>query len=51
MSEKTKNLKHFNPLSLWKKDPKKSLNKVNNYSSFWMGDSMDNHSSITITSV
>ena len=39
-------LKNFNPLSLWKKDPKKSLNKVNNYSSFWMGDSMDSHYSI-----
>jgi len=41
-----KDLKNFNPFSLREKYSAKSLNKTNNYSSFWMGDSMDSHYSI-----
>ena len=41
-----KDLKNFNPLSLREKYSAKSLNKTNNYSSFWMGDSLDSHYSI-----
>ena len=41
-----KDLKHFNPFALREKYSAKSLNKTNNYSSFWMGDSMDSHYSI-----
>ena len=47
MSEKTKTLKSFNPLSLIEKySIKNRTKKTNNYSSFWMGDSMDSHYSI-----
>ncbi len=41
-----KDLKNFNPFSLREKYSAKSLNKTNNYSSFWMGDSLDSHYSI-----
>ena len=47
MSEKTNTLKSFNPRSLIEKYSIKNRKKnTNNYSSFWMGDSLDNHSSI-----
>jgi hypothetical protein len=44
--KKMTDLKNFNPFALREKYSAKSLNKVNNYSSFWMGDSMDSHYSI-----
>ena len=47
MSEKTKTLKSFNPRSLIEKYSIKNRTKTTtNYSSFWMGDSMDSHYSI-----
>ena len=47
MSEKKIELKNFNPRSLIEKySIKNRTKKTNNYSSFWMGDSMDSHSSI-----
>tara|TARA_B100000315_G_scaffold75796_1_gene69359 strand:- start:2775 stop:4994 length:2220 start_codon:yes stop_codon:yes gene_type:complete len=46
MRDNMKDLKHFNPFALREKYSAKSLNKTNNYSSFWMGDSMDSHYSI-----
>ncbi len=47
MSEKKTELKNFNPRSLIEKYSIKNRKKnTNNYSSFWMGDSLDNHSSI-----
>jgi hypothetical protein len=46
MRDNMKDLKNFNPLSLREKYSAKSLNKTNNYSSFWMGDSLDSHYSI-----
>ncbi|MBT4208428.1 hypothetical protein HOE22_08805, partial [Candidatus Woesearchaeota archaeon] len=41
-----KDLKNFNPFALREKYSAKSLNKTNNYSSFWMGDTIDSHYSI-----
>ena len=47
MSEKKTKLKNFNPHSLIEKySIKNKTKKTNNYSSFWMGDSMDSHYSI-----
>jgi len=47
MSEKKTELKNFNPHSLIEKySIKNKTKKTNNYSSFWMGDSMDSHYSI-----
>ena len=47
MSEKKTELKNFNPRSLIEKySIKNRTKKTNNYSSFWMGDSMDSHYSI-----
>jgi len=47
MSEKMKDLKNFNPRALIEKYSIKNRTKnTNNYSSFWMGDSMDSHYSI-----
>ena len=39
-------LKHFNPMKLREKYSSKSLNKTNNYSSFWLDDGWDNTGSI-----
>ena len=36
-----KDLKHFNPMKLREKYSAKSLNKTNNYSSFWLGDNWE----------
>jgi len=36
-----KDLKHFNPMKLREKYSAKSLNKMNNYSSFWLGDNWE----------
>ena len=41
MRENMKDLKHFNPMKLREKYSVKSLNKTNNYSSFWLGDNWD----------
>ncbi len=47
MSEKKTELKNFNPRSLIEKYSIKNKTKpTTNYSSFWMGDSMDSHYSI-----
>ena len=47
MSEKKTELKNFNPRSLLEKYSIKHRTKpTTNYSSFWMGDSMDSHISI-----
>ncbi len=39
-------LKHFNPMKLREKYSTSSLNKTNNYSSFWLNDGWDNTGSI-----
>ena len=39
-------IKHFNPMKLREKYSIGSLNKKNNYSSFWLNDGWDNNSSI-----
>ena len=44
--KKMKNLKHFNPMALREKYSIGSLNKKNNYSSFWLDDGWDNTGSI-----
>ena len=41
LRENMKDLKHFNPMKLREKYSVKSLNKTNNYSSFWLGDNWD----------
>ena len=41
-----KNLKHFNPMALREKYSVGSLNKKNNYSSFWLDNDWDNTGSI-----
>ena len=41
-----KDLKNFNPMALREKYSVKSLNKKNNYSSFWLNDGWDNTGSI-----
>ena len=41
MRENMKDLKHFNPMKLREKYSAKSLNKTNNYSSFWLGDNWE----------
>ena len=41
MRENMKDLKHFNPMKLREKYSVKSLNKTNNYSSFWLGDNWE----------
>jgi hypothetical protein len=41
MRENVKNLKHFNPMKLREKYSSSSLNKKNNYSSFWLDDGWD----------
>jgi hypothetical protein len=46
MRDNMKDLKNFNPFALREKYSAKSLNKTNNYSSFWMGDTIDSHYSI-----
>jgi hypothetical protein len=47
MSEKKTDLKNFNPRSLIEKYSIKNKTKpTTNYSSFWMGDSMESHYSI-----
>ena len=44
--KKMKNLKHFNPMALREKYSIGSMNKKNNYSSFWLDDGWDNTGSI-----
>ena len=44
--EKMTKIKHFNPMKLREKYSIGSLNKKNNYSSFWLNDGWDNNSSI-----
>ena len=41
LRENMKDLKHFNPMKLREKYSAKSLNKTNNYSSFWLGDNWE----------
>ncbi len=41
-----KNFNHFNPMKLREKYSSKSLNKTNNYSSFWLDDGWDATGSI-----
>jgi hypothetical protein len=41
MRENMTDLKHFNPMKLREKYSAKSLNKTNNYSSFWLGDNWE----------
>ena len=45
--EKMEKIKHnFNPMALREKYSASSLNKKNNYSSFWLDNGWDNNSSI-----
>ena len=44
--EKMTKIKHFNPMALREKYSIGSLNKKNNYSSFWLDNGWDNNSSI-----
>ena len=44
--EKMTKLKNFNPMALREKYSIGSLNKKNNYSSFWLDNGWDNNSSI-----
>ena len=41
-----KDLKHFNPRALIDKYSINSRKTSNGYSSFWMGDTLDSHTSI-----
>jgi len=44
--ENMKDLKHFNPMKLREKYSSSSLNKKNNYSSFWLDEGWDSRGSI-----
>ena len=44
--ENMNDLKHFNPMKLREKYSSRSLNKTNNYSSFWLDEGWDNTGSI-----
>ena len=44
--ENMNDLKHFNPMKLREKYSSRSLNKTNNYSSFWLDDGWNNTGSI-----